>query len=185
MARAVKLDYLHNMRFHVTAIGVGGIRPLEVNGPEAEAGFSAVTTPEATVEAVEYKEGQFLFTRKYPGHVTYGDVTMSRGIAKLDTQFYSWIDTVIMGTGEYRVDLSILHYHRDEALPGVHSAGLRDVTLLKAAAAAKTYYLYNALPVRCKLSSDLDATDSGVSIMELDVAYETAELRDPGRPNPT
>ncbi len=184
MARAQASDYLHNMRFQVETsapTGSHGDITSQVgagNGPEA--GFSACTTPEATVEAVEYKEGQFLYTRKYPGNVTFGDVTLSRGVAIIDGGFWLWIATVIMGTSEYRMDVTIKHYHRTTVLPGITnppSEFLLD-SGPNAAAPSRQYRLYNAFPGRHKFASDLDATDSAVSIMELDLAYEYCQLLD-------
>jgi hypothetical protein len=62
MARAQSDDFLHSMRFWVNvAAGPGGTSKPDLLG--AEAGFSAVTVPEMTVEAVEYKEGQYIYTR--------------------------------------------------------------------------------------------------------------------------
>jgi len=172
MARAQSFDYLHNMRFHVSAVE----NYVPLNTINAQAGFSACTIPEATIEAVEYKEGQFLYTRKYPGHVTFGDVTMSRGVARKDAAFWEWIRTVIEGTGEYRTELLIKHFHRADTLPGPSAPPAENLNLQ---AAAKIYKLWQAFPTRHKLSSDLDATDSGVSIMELDVAYEHCEMIEP------
>jgi phage tail-like protein len=172
MARGQALDYLHNMRFSVAAVE----NYVPLNTINAQAGFSACTTPEATIEVVEYKEGQFLYVRKYPGQVTYNDITMSRGVARTDSSFWQWLRTVIEGTGEYRTELLIKHFHRSDTLPGPSDPPAENLNLQ---VPAKIYKLWQALPVRHKFSSDLDATDSGVSIMELDVAYEHCELIEP------
>lgn len=173
MARAQALDYLHNMRFHVSA--VENFIPL--NTTNAQAGFSAVTIPEASVEAVEYREGQFLYTRKYPGHVTFNNITMSRGVARKDASFWEWMRTVIEGTAEYRTELLIKHFHRADTLPGASQPPAENLNLT---APAKTYKVWQAFPVRHKMSSDLDATDSSVSIAELDIAYEHCDMSEEG-----
>lgn len=170
MARAMEFDYLHNMRFHVVASEA--YVPLNA---VAQAGFSGCTVPEMTVEVVDYKEGQFLYTRKYPGHVTFNDVTLSRGVARKDTSFWNWIRNVVEGTDEYRTEVMIKHFHRSDTLPGPSKA---PAELLKLDTPVRTYKLFNALPTRHKFSSDLDASDSGVSIMELDLAYEHASYVD-------
>lgn len=178
MARAQALDYLNNMRFHVRAVDntIQGLIGAPTNN-SPQAGFSACTTPEATVETVEYKEGQFLYTRKYPGHTTFNDVTLSRGIARKDTTFWKWIQMVIEGTkGEYRTELEILHFHRVDTMPGVTAPPAENILL---DVPAKIYRLWQSLPVRHKFSSDLDATDSAVSIAELDIAYEHCEEVEP------
>lgn len=172
MARGQAFDYLHNMRFHVAAVE----NYVPINTVNPQAGFSSVTVPEATVESVEYKEGQFLYTRKYPGHVTFNDVTMMRGVARIDSGFWQWMRTVIEGTGEYRTELLIKHFHRSDTLPGPSTPPAENLNLQ---VPAKIYKLWQAFPVRHKFSSDLDATDSAVSIMELDVAYEHCEYLEP------
>lgn len=185
MARSQLADFIHSMRFHVVAgqLADGSNAPIQAINPDA--GFSACTTPEATVEVVEYKEGQFLYTRKYPGHVTYNDVTMSRGVARTDSSFWEWIRIVIEGNGEYRSDVQIKHFHRSDVLPGALYTGAQTVPTLPPAenlnltAPAKIYTLYQALPVRHKFAGDLDATDSAISIMELDVSYEHCLMVEP------
>jgi phage tail-like protein len=192
MARAQATDYLHNMRFQVETSAPtgapGDITSAAVPGSGPEAGFSACTIPEATIEAVEYKEGQFLYIRKYPGNVTFGDVTLSRGVALVEGGFWLWIATVINGVAEYRMDVTIKHYHRtnvtpttaNPVLPGIQNPPV-DLLLDSGPMAvppARQYRLYNAFPSRHKFASDLDATDSAVSIMELDLAYEYCSLLD-------
>ena len=70
MARPQQTDFLSSMRFHVGVVPVGGDDRLNLRtgGDRPQAGFSNVTTPEVTVEASEYKEGQMVYPRKYPGN---------------------------------------------------------------------------------------------------------------------
>jgi len=173
MARAQATDYLHSMKFHVDVTRVGGTNMLRttVSGGKPQAGFSACTTPEATVEAVEYKEGQWVYTRKYPGNPSMGDVTLSRGAARADSSFWEWLKLVIEG-GEYRADIQIKHYSRDKALPG-QGPGAGNITSLDLAQnPARTYQVWEAFPMRHKVAADLDATASEISIMEIDCSYE-------------
>ncbi len=177
MARAQSTDYLHSMRFHVTTSAPTGT-PGDLNHPSVgspEAGFSACTTPTATVEAVEYKEGQYLYTRKYPGHVTYDNVTLSRGVARVDTGFWRWIKNVIEGNSDYRVEVSILHYHRADVLPGPTNPPA-DLLLIPQNPPSRVYRLYEAFPAAHKFASDLDATESAISIMSIDIAFEHCSL---------
>jgi phage tail-like protein len=101
---------------------------------------------------------------------------MSRGVARKDSSFWEWMRTVIEGTGEYRTELLIKHFHRADTLPGPSQPPAENLNLQSA---AKVYKLWQAFPSRHKLSSDLSATDSGVSIMELEVAYEHVEMIEP------
>jgi len=175
MPRAIGGDLLQSFRFHVVSSVLPGeeIDPLVANSqasPGGEAGFQSVTLPELTVEAVEYREGTFKWTRKYPGIPTWGDVTLMQGIARSNTVFMDWAKRVATG-GEYRVDLTIYHAHRDESPP---EEGPQSI-----AATSRYYVLHNAFPVRAKMASDLDSSTGDVSVAEMDVAYEYADITAP------
>ena len=171
MARPVAEDFLHSMRFHVEVISGDG-----PNFGPPEAGFSTCSTPEATVEAVEYKEGTYIYTRKQPGNTTMADISMGRGVAITDSAFWLWLKTVIEGAGEYRQDVRIKHYHREEALPGSGDPEANLTAIPTSVDAARTYEIFNAFPARHKVAADLDATASEISIMELDLAFEYFNL---------
>lgn len=179
MARAQATDFLSSSKFHVDAVGVGGTQRLVVPG-RPQAGFSACTTPEATVEAVEYKEGNTLYTKKYPGNPTMSDVTLSRGVARGDSSFWEWLRVVIEGSGEYRADLDIKHYHRDTALVrAVPATGDQpNLTNLNMDVPGRIYHVREAFPIRCKPAGDLDATASEISIQEADISYESFEVEE-------
>jgi phage tail-like protein len=178
MAREVATDFIHSMRFQVVA--TDGARPGLSPDGRADAGFSMVTTPEATVEAVEYKEGTFIYTRKYPGNPTMNDLTFSRGVARRDSSFWDWLRVVIEGTGEYRQDLDINHFHRDTALIRATPASGTEANLtnLDTTAPARVYHVREAFPIRHKVAADLDATASEISIMEMDCSYEHFEVEE-------
>ena len=168
--RAQALDHLHNFRFHVVADIVDKPNALGFIAPgDAEAGFQSVGTPELTVDEAEYREGHYQWTRKEPGIGTWSPITMARGVTKSDTTFLDWC---LRSTDnrEYRADLTVFHWHRDGKIPGqTGNQGL-----------AKHYRLNEAFATRCKVSGDLDATDSEISLQELDVSYEFAEVESAG-----
>lgn len=172
MARAVATDFIHSMRFQVV-VADPQVATLSPDG-RADAGFTNVSTPEATVEAIEYKEGTFVYTRKYPGNPTVSDLTFSRGVTRSDSTFWDWIRRVIEGLGEYRVDLDINHFHRQESLlrPRDQVGTEGNFTNINLENPARIYHIKEAFPIRHKIAGDLDATAGEVSIMELDVAYE-------------
>lgn len=182
MARAVNTDYLHSMRFHVTALFAGSTtnNPLN-NDSSPSAGFMSVSTPEATTEAVEYREGTYNYPRKFPGNTTVSDCSMQKGVARDDGTFWNWLRFVIEGFSEpdisdYRADLTIFHYDR-RVLQGTDAAYAQNgSSTFSTANAARTYKLENAFPTRHKVAADLDASSSDISIMELDVAYESFEI---------
>ena len=70
MARAIATDFLHSMRFQVVVNNGNNDTTNLGTAAGSDAGFSMVTTPEVSVEAVEYKEGTMVYTRKYPGNPT-------------------------------------------------------------------------------------------------------------------
>jgi len=177
MARSMQTDYINGMRFHVVATGFAGRRYLSPPG-RPEAGFSACTTPEVSGEAVEYREGTFVYTQKYPGIPSMGgDLTMSRGVARRDTTLFDWMRIVIEGGaaegGEYRADLLIKQFHRREVLVGDPSSSVNFNTIDVNSIPAKTYNIFQAFPTRCKPAADFDATSGDVSVAELDVAFES------------
>lgn len=163
MARAQATDFYHAFKFHVV-IGTPGI----TGASDILSGFTAVTMPEQTLENVEYKEGVFLYRRKFPGDVTFSDITLSRGVAKKGTAFWDWINAVTLGE-QYRVDLNILHFHRDDI------QGLTDFTK---ATPKRIIRCFDCFPIRVKPGADFDAQASDISIEEMDLAIERFELSD-------
>lgn len=180
MARPKAQDFLHNFRFHVEVKGFGdeGLAKLQSGGPDVSAGFNAVTTPEVSHDAVEYREGHFIYTQKYVGLPSVSDVTLSRGVALNDGTFWNWMKDVIEGNSEYRANVHIYHYHRD-AKPATSTSRGVPVENMQAPADGDgviEYRLQQAFPIRHKVSSDLDATASEVSIQEMDLACEHFDI---------
>lgn len=181
MARSMNTDYLQSMRFHVVISGNTATLDWGTKigaGAHSTAGFNTVTVPELSIESVEYREGRWNYSRKMPGVPSMGgDISMTRGVVRKDTDFWDWAHIVAEGSGEYRADLDIYHYHRDNAL----TRGLsytQNQTLLQLDKPAKIYKVRDAFPTRCKPAGDMDASSSEVSISELDCAYETFWVED-------
>lgn len=177
MARAQSSDFLHSMRFQVAITGGGfdffNVGAGTTNSKSPSAGFMSCTTPEATTEAVEYREGTYNFPRKFPGNTTVSDISLQKGVARGDGTFWEWLKTVISGSGEYRVDIQIMHFDR-RVLSRPQNGPVTSTFQSTAtqANAARTYNVYEASPPRHKVAADLDASSSDISIMELDLAYE-------------
>jgi phage tail-like protein len=174
MARPAATDFLHSMRFHVTVLDnaegyLEGGSLQDTGMPQA--GFTTCSIPELGQESVEYKEGTYIYPRKYPGNPTVSDCSFARGVARTDSSFWDWArDSVEGGTSpEYRKDLQISHYHRDAIIPAATSGAVANTTQITA---AKIYKCLECFPIRCKPAGDLDATSSEISIMEMDVAVE-------------
>lgn len=151
MARAQSTDPLQGFRFKVADINAGG-------GSFLSGGFTTSTLPELTVEAVEYKNGDEKYKRKFPGIPTVNDVTLTRGVIKSNTELWDWVKAAINGE-EYRADVTIQQMHRDDSENP-----------------AFVYTLMNAFPIRVKPAGDLDANTSDISIQEMDIAFESFEI---------
>lgn len=171
MSRAQVTDKFQSFRFHVVASPDESLLKF-TDAKLGEAGFQAVTSPEFSLDPVEYREGTFTFTQKYPGVPTVGDINMMRGLCRGDTKFYDWIKMAAT-TGEYRTDLIIKHFHRDEVPPaGAANAGQWGD--------AKRYIrAHECLPTRVKSDADLDAMTSDISLSEVDAACEYIEVVNP------
>lgn len=171
MTRAAADDLMQGFRFHVTATTDVGGEPIKFQRPEGyegggEAGFQSVTIPELTVEPVEYREGTFTWTQKYPGPPTVSDCTLMRGVTKTDTQFYDWVRGSVDGA-EYRANVNIYHYQRAEMGKAAQSDVGGDVRSIECT---------NCIPTRAKPAGDFDSMSGEVSMAEVDFAMEGFEV---------
>ncbi len=72
---------------------------VEIEGIE-QAGFSEVTGYDASIEIIEYREGNEIITpRKLPGLAKYGNITLKWGTTD-SMDLYDWIQECIEGTVE-------------------------------------------------------------------------------------
>jgi phage tail-like protein len=186
MTRAAATDFLHSMRFHVTtgAEIPDTLRP-EIFPSNVPAGFMSCTTPEATTEAVEYREGHFNYPQKYPGNTTVSDITLQKGVTQTGSNFWNWLRVVVEGSGDYRTTVSIKHFNRSVLTRPVPittastSGGMPESAALKPSAEpSRIYNLYEAFPIRAKVAGDLDASSSDISVSELDIAFEYFDVVD-------
>jgi phage tail-like protein len=120
-------------------------------------GFTEVTGLDMQAEAIEYREGSSPeFSKiKMPGMRKFSNITLKRGTAKKDLDFYNWIGTISMNTVERRdVTISLL----DEA----HNPVM-------------TWKAKQAFPVKLQ-ASDLKADGNEVAIETLELAHEGLSL---------
>ncbi len=167
MARAATNDFLQGFRYHAVARTADPVtNPLQVDrgesGMNVQAGFQSITTPELSQDVVEYREGNSMWTVKQPGIPTVSDITLMRGVTKVDTTFFDWVYSSMVGQN-YRVDLDIYHYARDEMEMGLSS---------EPEPSDRPLYCKDCIPTRVKPLGDLDATASEVNLAEVDVAIE-------------
>lgn len=178
MARAMASDPLMAFRFHVDATGINGVQKLSTPG-RPQAGFSTCTVPSPTAAVAVYKEGNMVYERKFPGAPQYQAITLSRGVIRGESIFWDWMLQVMEGSGEYRADVRIMHFHRDSSLLGVEPIrpqGTPNFTQLNFDNPARTYQLFEAFPTAHKISSDLGATTNEISMAELTLDFEHVSI---------
>lgn len=166
MARTRETDYLQNFRFHARVVDGPDFLAFESEG-QGEAGFQSITLPEETFEVAEYREGNYKYTKKFPGPPTFSDVTLMQGIVNRNTTFYNW-GLAGRGGSDYRCDVEIVQFHGDDVQDGV--AG--KIT----SPGSRITKLHEAFAMRHKDGTDLDATSGEVSIQELDLSLEFYEV---------
>jgi phage tail-like protein len=169
--RAAVDDLMQGFRFHVTAADENNANPLEFNRQGefeggGQAGFQSVTLPEVSVEAVEYREGTFEWTQKYPGPPTVSECTLMRGLSKEDNTFHHWVMASIEGDA-YRADVTIWHYQRTEMGYANQSETGDNFRRVEC---------HNAFAMRAKPGADFDSMSGEVSLAEVDFAMESFEV---------
>lgn len=158
MARAASTDPYQGFRFHVIDPTGGNLDPV--------AGFKSVSTPNISLNAVEYREGTYTFTRKFPGVPTVGEVVLGRGVLKGTSDFFAWISRTVLGgrigegvRREYRTDLLIQQYHVTDEF-GSDGTPSRVINIK------------NCFPTDCKPTGDFDAEDDAIQLAELTLTVE-------------
>jgi len=172
MARTIASDFYQSFRY-VVSISTPGQEYIE-----AQAGFQNITTPEVSIESAEYRDGQTIWTRKYPGVPTVSDSTLQQGVAAIGTDpgsvahgspFLDWILAAIEGR-QFRSELNYWHVHIADGFPPTDASASRVITL------------HEAFPMRVKPDGDFDSTSSEISLREMDVSCEkiTVSVAVPG-----
>lgn len=155
MARSVETDPYHSFRFHIVDPAGGNLDPV--------AGFMSVSMPNVAVEEAPYREGTFQWTQKYPGIPAVGDVTMTKGIFKRNSDFFNWVLKVINGGQDYRTELIVQEYHISDEF-GINGSPSR-ITRLQ-----------EVWGKDVKPSDDHDASASNISVAALTVSVEKIEV---------
>lgn len=123
---------------------------VEVEGIQ-QAGFSEVSGFDASLDVVEYREGNEVITpRKLPGLAKYGNITLKWGVTD-SMDLYDWISECIQGTVT-RKTVTII---------AINEEG-EDVA---------TWQVIEAWPSKYT-APDFNATASEVAIENLELAHE-------------
>ncbi|MDQ1909565.1 phage tail protein [Paenibacillus sp. GD4] len=123
---------------------------VEVEGIQ-QAGFSEVSGFDASLDVVEYREGNEVITpRKLPGLAKYGNITLKWGVTD-SMDLYDWISECIEGTVTRKtVTIIAINEEGDDVA---------------------TWQVIEAWP--CKYTApDFDASASEVAIENLELAHE-------------
>ena len=123
---------------------------VEIDGLEA-GGFSEVTGFYASIDVIEYREGDMTQTPlKIPGLKKYGNITLKQGL----------------------VDSMVLYEWMTAGLEGDVERKTLTITLLDIAGSpAASWQIINAWPVKYT-APDFNATSSEVAIESLEIAHE-------------
>ena len=123
---------------------------VEIDGITA-GGFSEVTGFDASIDVMEYREGDMVQTpMKIPGLKKYGNITLKKGLAD-SIALYEWLDKGVTGEVERKTIT---------------------ITLLDATeSAVASWRVINAWPVKYT-GPDFNAASSEVAVETLEVAHE-------------
>ena len=125
---------------------------VEIDGLNSIA-FTEVSGLSAAVEVIEYREGSSpeSIAAKLPGLTKFSNVTLKRGIAKGNNDFYQWFTSSRQKADRRNVAIKLLDEERNEVM---------------------RWLLTNAFPAKIAYTG-LNALSSEVAFEELELAYET------------
>ncbi|MFG6331080.1 MAG: phage tail protein [Lachnospiraceae bacterium] len=123
---------------------------VEIDGLDA-GGFSEVTGFDASIDVMEYREGDMVQTpMKIPGLKKYGNITLKQGLAD-SMVLYEWMTSGVNGEVDRKtITITLLD---DEEAP------------------AASWQVINAWPMHYT-APDFNATSSEVAIETLEIAHE-------------
>lgn len=155
MARALNTDYLQNFAFSVRDVSRGGLAgegdPFDFNGGEdSGVGFSTVSGLTIQAELYSVNEGTFPFPRNVIRRASVSSVTLRRGMAPRDSDFYNWFNAALFGDVNVRKTLLVTMNRRTGA-------------------PVKAWLLHECIPTRVMCMPDLDATSPEIAVAELEV----------------
>ncbi|MCL2633098.1 MAG: phage tail protein [Oscillospiraceae bacterium] len=159
---------LTKMNFLVTLAG-------EYDG--ASAAFSEVTGIDATVEVIEFRQGNSasLAPVKIPGLVKHGNLTLKYGLTK-GSEFKDWI---INCTSERRPEID----RQMMTIELIDVSGDAPQTLVTETQASNVIWTFSNAWVTKYSGPDLNATTSEVAIETVEIAYEELLITNVGTHN--
>lgn len=181
MARPRFLDLLQVYPFWVfDASGFAGNPLFTIFDPIL--GFSAVTSPEVSIEQKEIQPGNWEYKRRAVKTADVSPIVMSRGARFYDSDFFVWTTNAIKGLQPLRRNLILIHFMGFRPLAQVTGQvdKTRYVTELGINSIiermpGRAWFLYGCLPKNYKAGSDFDANSGEVAIQTLEVQPEYIE----------
>ena len=146
----------------------------------ARAAFSEVTGVEATVDVIEFRQGnsESLSPVKVPGLVKHGNITLKFGYT-LNNNFKDWVIKCVSSTREglYRANVTI------ELIDTTTKAS--PITLTTTSSDTRNAWVLKNAWVTKYTAPDLNAMQSEIAIESVEIAYETLEIPNGGSEAPT
>lgn len=141
------------------------------NGNTAKAAFSEVTGIEATVDVIEFRQGnsESLSPVKVPGLVKHGNVTLKFGYTT-ENEFKKWVDSCI-GSTRKGMDRTTVSIELIDIVSGDSPTALQTTLSNK----GNTWILENAWVTKYT-APDLNAMQSEIAIESVEIAYETLKI---------
>lgn len=192
MARITLQDFLQDCHFWL--VDVGGLDPGGVPVFLSGYGFKSITAPSIEVEMHEIVEGNWPFKRKVIKGADVGPLTLQRGVAFEDSDFWRWTMAGLLGdTAGWgakggtkiggptpRRNLLLLHFFarnpfNDPLAAQLVAFGAGIPGFQAPKYPARAFVLYDCLPGRYKTGSDFDASGGEISIKELEIHPELIE----------
>src|SRR3990172_4593992 len=97
MARSTLLDPLRGNNFWLYDVAPIDFAPaLPLFTPLS--GFSAITSPEITVETQQVNEGNWPFTKRVVKSASVGSITLARGVTWFNSDFWRWTMAAVEGS---------------------------------------------------------------------------------------
>ncbi len=123
---------------------------VEIDGLDA-GGFSEVTGFDASIDVMEYREGDMVTTpMKVPGLKKYGNITLRQGLIH-NTVLYDWLMEGVEGAVDRKtITITLLDEEENDSA---------------------SWQVINAWPIRYA-APDFNATSSEIAIETLEIAHE-------------
>jgi|13_taG_2_1085334.scaffolds.fasta_scaffold03832_3 phage tail-like protein len=140
-------ELLRNFKFRVNIAGL------------SELGFQKASGLSSSVEVIEYREGGDAITsRKFPGQVSYNNVTLERGITENNQELRNWFESVLDVETARSNGADV---KRNVAIEVLDNAGVTQ----------RKFTLKNAFVCNREIT-DLDATGNEILIETLELCHE-------------